>query len=87
MESLEDGPLAEVWESTQGLLGGLLERGRELGKIRDDLPEDLLFSLIISVDIAHDRWLFDRWDDLSTADIEQAADRIADTLRRLLEPA
>lgn len=83
-EMLTRGPLAELWEQAQFLLVQLLQRGRELGVIRADLPEDLLLSLIIAVDDAHDRWLYAHWEDLSAEDREQAAVRIGDTLRRLL---
>jgi AcrR family transcriptional regulator len=86
MDDLAEGPMAELWESAQGLLGQLVERGRELGAIRDDLPDDLLQGLLVGVDVAHDRWLYAHWDELSPADIAAAAERIADTLRRLLEP-
>lgn len=85
-EMLMQGPLAELWEQAQFLLVHLFQRGRELGLIRTDLPEDLLLSLVIAVDDAHDRWLFDHWSELSPADLEQAASRISDMLRRLLSP-
>lgn len=85
-EMLAQGPLAELWEQAQFLLVQLFQRGRELGLIRTDLPEELLLSLVIAVDDAHDRWLFDHWSELSPADLEQAAGRISDTLRRLLSP-
>ena len=38
----------------------------------------------MAMDDAHDRWLFARWDKLSAADLTQAAERISDTMRRLL---
>lgn len=85
-EMLKQGPLAELWEQAQFLLFQFLQRGRELGLIRTDLPDELLLSLVIAVDDAHDRWLFDHWPDLLPADLEQAARRISDTLRRLLSP-
>jgi len=85
-ETLSQGPLAEVWEQAQLLLVGLLGHGRELGVIRDDLPQELLLSLLIAVDDAHDRWLYARWSELSPDDLEQAATRISDTVRRLLSP-
>jgi AcrR family transcriptional regulator len=85
-EMLMQGPLAELWEQAQFLLVQLFQRGRELGLIRTDLPEELLLSLVIAVDDAHDRWLFDHCSELSPADLEQAARRISDTLRRLLSP-
>jgi AcrR family transcriptional regulator len=85
-EMLAEGPLAELWQQAQFLLVQLLQRGRELGVIREDLPEELLMSLVAAIDDAHDRWLFDHWEALSTDDLEQAAARISDTLRRLLSP-
>ena len=85
-EMLTEGPLVELWQQAQLLLAQLIERGRELGIIRDDMPEDLLLMLLIAVDDAHDRWLFAHWSELSPADLEQAARRISDTLRRLLSP-
>jgi hypothetical protein len=57
-----------------------------LGVVRDDLPEDLLLALVVAVDDAHDRWLYAQWAELSTADLEDAAIRASDTLRRLLRP-
>lgn len=85
-EMLETGPLAELWEQAQFILAQLIQRGRELGIIRTDMPEDLLLSLLIAVDDTHDRWLFAHWSELSPSDLEQAASRISDTLRRLLSP-
>lgn len=86
MDTLAEGPMAALWEAAQGLLVQLMQRGWELGVIRSDLPHDLLQALLIAIDDAHDRWLFTHWADMSTADIETAAERIADTLRRLLTP-
>jgi len=83
-EMLSAGPLAELWRQAEFLLAQLIQRGRELGVIRNDMPEDLLLALLIAVDDAHDRWLFAHWPELTTADLEQAAQRISDTLRRLL---
>jgi AcrR family transcriptional regulator len=86
LEMLEQGPLADVWEQAQFLLVQLLRRGRELGVVRDDLPEDLMLSLVVAVDDAHDRWLYAHWSELSPAELEEAANRIANALRRLLTP-
>jgi len=86
MDTLAKGPMAELWESAQGLLLQLVQRGRELGVMRDDLPDELLEALLVAVDVAHDRWLYARWPAMSPADIDAAAERMADLLRRLLEP-
>jgi AcrR family transcriptional regulator len=85
-EMLTTGPLAGLWQQARLILAQLIQRGHELGVIRTDIPEDLLLSLLIAVDDAHDRWLFARWSALSPTDLEQAAHRISDTLRRLLSP-
>ena len=85
-EMLAGGPLADLWEQAQFLLVQLLEHGRELDLIRDDLPEELLLSLVVAVDDVHDRWLFAHWSELSPTDLDRAAIRIVDTLRRLLTP-
>jgi AcrR family transcriptional regulator len=85
-EMLTTEPLVELWRQAQSLLAQLIQRGRELGVIRTDMPEDLLLSLLIAVDDAHDRWLLAHWPEMAPADLEQAADRISDTLRRLLSP-
>ncbi len=86
LERAAQGPLAELRDQAQFLLVQLLQHGRELGVIRGDLPQDLLLSLVVTIDDAHDRWLYAHWSELSAADLEQAAVRISDMLRRLLAP-
>jgi AcrR family transcriptional regulator len=86
VERMMEGPLAELWEQAQFLLVQLLQRGRELGVVRGDLPQDLLLSLVLSVDVAHDDWLYAHWSELSAEDLVDAAVRISDLLRRLLTP-
>lgn len=85
-ERMMEGPLAELWEQAQFLLVQLLQHGRQLRVIRDDLPQDLLLSLWVAVDDAHDRWLYAHWSELSAAELEQAAVRMSDLLRRLFTP-
>ena len=82
----DQGPLSQLLEQAHLLLVQLLRHGRELGVIRDDLPEKLLLALVVAVDDAHDQWLYAHWAELSTADLEQAAVRSSDNLRRLLTP-
>jgi AcrR family transcriptional regulator len=86
METIMETPLAELWEQAQVLLAQWLQRGRELGVIRGDLPEELLLSLLVALDEVHDRWLYTHWSELAADDLEQAAVRVSDMLRRLLTP-
>ena len=85
-EMMTQGPLADLFAQAQFVLVQILRRGRELDLVRDDLSEELLLSLVIAVDDAHDRWLISHWSELSQADLEAAAARITDSLRRLLTP-
>ncbi len=85
--SLLEGPLADLRDSAEGLMAQILKRGRDLGLIRDDLPDDLLQLLVMGVDDAQDRWFYAHRDEMSDADIAAAAHRRTDTLRRLLAPA
>jgi AcrR family transcriptional regulator len=86
MDALVAGPMADLIESAQGLLNQVSERGRELGLIRSDLLDDLLQAWVMGVDLAHDHWLMAHWADMSATDVEIAAERMTDALRRLLEP-
>ena len=79
-------PLAQLLEQAELILVQLLRHGRELGVVRDDLPEELLLALVVAVDDAHDHWLYAHWAELSMADLEAAALRASDNLRRLLSP-
>ncbi len=83
-EIMTEGPLADLFEQAQFVLARILRRGRELGLVRDDLPEELLLSLVIAADDAHDRWLITHWSQLSPTDLESAAVRMTDILQRLL---
>lgn len=82
----DQAPLARLMEQAQLILVELLRRGQALGRVRDDLPQDLLLALTIALDDAHDRWLYTHWSEFSAANLEEAALRAADNLRRLLSP-
>ena len=82
-ELFGEGALAEMIEQAQFLLLRLIRHGRELGVMRDDMPEDLLLSLIVAVDDTHDRWLYEHAEKLTPADLEEAAVRMGDVLRRV----
>ncbi len=85
-ELQDQEPLAQLLEQAQLLLVQLLRRGKQLGVVRDDLPEALLLALVVAVDDAHDQWLYAHWAEHSSADLEAAALRASDMLRRLLTP-
>ncbi len=84
--TLPEGSMADLWESALSLMAQVLQRGRELDLIRDDLPDDLLHALIMGVDDAHDRWFYAHRTEMSRDDAAAVAEQKADALRRLLTP-
>jgi len=83
----ENAALLAYLEEVQRNVLALLQRGQEVGVVRGDLPDDLLLSLFIAVDDASDRWLLERWDDLSREELEGTVRKVVDMMRRLLAPA
>lgn len=84
--ALADEGLAAVFSQAMDWLRAIFRRGQELGVVRTDLPDDLLFALIQAVDDTNDRWLLAHQATLSQSEIEAAAGRAMDLLRRLLVP-
>lgn len=78
------GPLAEFWQEMQQTIKYLVQKGQELGVIRSDLELELLVSLLVAVDDAHDNWLF--VESATAVDPAAAAERMISLLRRLLSP-
>ena len=62
---------------------GLIDHGRRLGAIRSDLPDGLLLESAMALMDAADRWLSDRWDTFSEADVEPTAALVTGMFRRL----
>jgi AcrR family transcriptional regulator len=81
-------------EPLNALIAELLEvaravfrRGRELGVVRADLPEDLLIAWVEALDSANDRWIQEHWNELDDQGVSHAAARFVDAVRRLISPA
>ncbi|HHJ06716.1 MAG TPA: TetR/AcrR family transcriptional regulator [Anaerolineae bacterium] len=79
--------LAEIMEQMQSQLLVVLRRGQELGIIRQDLPDDLMLSLFLAIDDAHDRWLLLHREELTPEMLKDTVlPRFIDLFRRFLEP-
>lgn len=85
-EHLNDKRLAIFNIEMQTMLRSLLSKGQSLGLIRTDLADDFLYTLVLGVDEAHDRWLLSQWSQMDSEDVETAVARIIDLLKRLLSP-
>lgn len=70
----------------RGRIADFLERGVELGMIRDDLPRDLLVELTLGLGLTLDRWLFERFASMSDEEMDIFVDKVTDLYRSMLSP-
>jgi AcrR family transcriptional regulator len=73
-------------ERARGYLAALVERGRELGAVRDDVPVSLLVAQVTAAAEAGDRWMVESWEGLRPEELEAAGRGIFAALRRLAAP-
>lgn len=86
LEALMQGDLGDYWQDVEGLLENILRQGIALGVVRNDLPEELLFSLVLALDETHDRWLVKRLPAMSQEELQAAAAQMVGLLKKLLSP-
>ena len=86
LAALTQGELGEYWQDVEGMLESILRQGMELGVIRTDLPEELLFSLVLALDSAHDKWLVKRLPEMTEEELLAAAAQMVGLLQQLLSP-
>jgi AcrR family transcriptional regulator len=65
-------------------LRALLARGRELGVVRGDLPDDLLLVMVFAAAQAADRWMVARWDELGEERIQALSGSLFELLQRMV---
>jgi hypothetical protein len=82
----EREPLATLTQQIRALVFRLIARGQELGMIRTDLPEELLFAWMQALDRASDRWLLAHWVNLDRATVARVSDETVAAMRRVLAP-
>jgi AcrR family transcriptional regulator len=76
----------ELNEQIVAWLSALVQQGRELGAVREDVPADLQVHAAIALMDGGDRWLAERWDDFEAADVATTAAMMAGMFRRLAGP-
>ncbi len=85
-ERWREGPLAEMFAEIMAFTEGLIDRGQQLGAVRDDLHRDLLVAVAFGVGEAMDRWSFTNIDRVIADGQEATAQRLVGLFRRVLEP-
>jgi AcrR family transcriptional regulator len=83
---MEMAELGNLGQDVEGLLDGVLRQGMALGVVRTDLPEDLLFGLVVALDDTHDKWLLRHLPQMTPAQLQAAAARMVGLLQQLLTP-
>jgi hypothetical protein len=69
----------------RGWWNTIISRGQELGVIRTDLPRDLLVAISMGADAGGDRWMMERWDDLTEDELKRIVDGRIDLVRDMLD--
>jgi len=85
-EALANMQLGEASQNVEGMLESIMRQGMALGTVRTDLPDELLFSLVMAVDDAHDNWLLGQMSSMTEAELQSAAEQAINLLQRLLSP-
>lgn len=84
--TLEREPLATLAKQIVSWAMAIVKRGQELGVIRTDLPDELIFAWLQALDSASDSWLVAHWEHLDHEHIRGVSDQTVDAMRRVLDP-
>lgn len=85
-ETLKRQPLAELASKLMDWVMNIIKRGQDLGVIRTDIADDLIFGWLQALDEASDRWLLEHWESLDRQAIIRISDSTVDAMRLALLP-
>ncbi len=85
-ERLTQEPFAAFTVAMRNTLPQLLSTGQALGAVRQDLPDELLYKLVMAIDDVYDQWLLPQWAEMDEDEIETAVSGIIKLLQQLLTP-
>jgi AcrR family transcriptional regulator len=84
--TLEREPLATLAKQLRTWVMAIVKRGQEVGVMRSDIPDDLIFAWLQALDDASDQWLLAQWKDLDRAAIARISDQTVDAMQRAMVP-
>ncbi len=76
----------EIMQISLDWLRDLIKRGQQLGLLRQDLPENLIIDMVVSLAMSMDRWFLEHWDEMDDRLRRTLNDKAIDLFRRLLAP-
>jgi AcrR family transcriptional regulator len=84
--ALEREPLATFAKQIITYVMTIVKRGQEIGVVRTDIPDELIFAWLQALDDIGDRWLLVNWEHLDREAVAQVSDQTVDAMRRVLAP-
>ncbi len=84
--TLEREPLATLANQIKAWAMTFVKQGQQVGVIRTDLPDELLFAWLHALDSASDQWLLTHWQELDRAAVVHISDLTVEAMRRAVVP-
>jgi AcrR family transcriptional regulator len=84
--SVDAERIAAPFREARAYLARLLGRGRTLGVVRDDLPEELLATVVAAAAEAVDRFMVQHWEELDGAEGKRLERVLFALLQRIAAP-
>jgi AcrR family transcriptional regulator len=84
--ALERKPLATLASQISMWVMNIIKRGQQLGMIRTDVPNELIFGWLEALDGASDRWLLEHWQEMDRAAIACYSDLTVEAMKRAVSP-
>jgi AcrR family transcriptional regulator len=84
--TLERKPLATLASQIKMWAMNIMKRGQQLGTVRTDMPDELIFGWLEALDDASDRWLLVHWQELDRATITHYSDQTVEAMKRAVSP-
>ncbi|MGB7337552.1 MAG: TetR/AcrR family transcriptional regulator [Phototrophicaceae bacterium] len=78
--------IAPLLQKAFGWTIEFVNKGQAFGLVRTDLPDELLYGFINSIDEVADRYILERIAQLNRDEIYAIQSQVVDTIRRLLSP-
>ncbi len=80
------GAIADFFEKIQAVYVSFFSRGLELGVVREDVPLDLLMSILSHMGEGLDLWVFERWEEFSSEQLDKYSQLYAEMVRKIASP-
>ena len=84
--ALQREPLATLSRQLRTWAMAFVKRGQEIGAIRKDLSDDLIFAWFQALDSASDHWLVAHWQQLDRQAVAHISDQTVEAMRRAVAP-